>query len=82
MRKERILLSWKDTLWYISSLSKWRWKRPSWAKRNKNYKIYKEGLKAFNSELDCVAIINSIRKLDTYLKSMTEVKALEKLNTL
>ena len=51
-----------------------------WIKRNRNYQVYKNGINSFHSELDCIGIINSIRRFDAFIESMTDSKDDNSLN--
>ena len=57
----------KDTLWTCFGLHRCRWAKGRWAKRHQNYSIYKAGIREFNSELDWISIIKSIRRLNLLL---------------
>ena len=65
----KISLWWKDTIWSLFKIYKLKWTNMKYSNRNRNIQIYKEGVKEFNSELDWVAIINSIRKLNTFIEA-------------
>ena len=59
----------KDTLWACFGLHRCRWAKGRWTTRHQNYSIYKEGIREFNSELDWVSIIKSIRRINLLLDS-------------
>ena len=67
----KISLCWKDTFWSFFKLYNWKCTNRKWNNRNKNIQIYKEGIKEFNSELDWVYIINSIRKLNAFIEEVS-----------
>ena len=72
----------KDTLWACFGLHRCRWAKGRWTTRHQNYSIYKEGIREFNSELDWVSIIKSIRRLNLLLSStawLSENEAVEKV---
>ena len=78
--KEKISFTWKDTFWSMLALFKWKWQKTIYSKRFKNYHVYQEGIKSFNSELDCVSIINSIRRFDAFIESTTNIKRKVSIN--
>ena len=74
----------KDTLWACFGLHRCKWAKGRWATRHQNYSIYKAGIREFNSELDWISIIKSIRRLNLLLSSTTwlsENEPVEKMQT-
>ena len=75
---KKLSFSYKDILWSLFWLNKWKWKKQSCVNRVTNSQIYNDGLNELNSELDWVAIINSIRKLNALVESMIDDNSIHK----
>ena len=77
---KQLVFSYKDILWSLFWLNKWKWKKQSCTDRVTNNQIYNDGLNELNSELDWVAIINSVRKLNALVESMIDENSIHKFS--
>ena len=77
---KQLTFSYKDIFWSLFWLNKWKWKKQSCANRVANNQIYNDGLNELNSELDWVAIINSVRKLNALVESMIDDNSIHKFS--
>ena len=77
---KQLAFSYKDILWSLFWLNKWKWKKQSCVDRVTNNQIYNDGLNELNSELDWVAIINSVRKLNALVESMIDDNSIHKFS--
>ena len=71
-KTEKIKFSFEDTIYSYLWLKYLKCSKKRWNQRIKLHEIYKEGVNAFNSELDWITIINSIRRLDSIFKSLQD----------
>ena len=62
----------KDMLWELFWLHKCKSSNKSWQKMNLKIKIFNEGVKTFNNEMDYANIIKSIRELRALTKSILD----------
>ena len=63
----------KDMLWELFWLHKCKSSNKSWQNMNLRIKIFNEGIKTFNKEMDYANIIKSIRELRALTKSILDL---------
>ena len=71
-KRRKFIYSFKDIIWELFWLKKWKLKSESWKNMQTRSKIFDEGIKMHHSELDYAYILKSIRELKALVNSILD----------
>ena len=71
-KRRKFIYSFKDMMWELFWLHKWKSTNKSWENMKQRNKIFKEGIESFHSELDFAYIVKSIRELKALVGSILD----------
>ena len=71
-KRRKFIYSFKDIIWELFWLKKWKLKSESWKNMQTRSKIFDEGIKMLHSELDYAYILKSIRELKALVNSILD----------
>ena len=71
-KRRKFIYSFKDMIWELFWLHKWKSTIKSWESMGVRNKIFREGIELFHSELDFAYIVKSIRELKVLVGSILD----------